>query len=109
MLGGRTPRKGKFTGNETTMTGIETFSWKNGVDSQVFSGCSGEFDTHLLLNALNPFEYLFKHGLIDTGQMFGIDEIIRFAVLFRNRGYLPDKSQVHQITIGLDDIVILLF
>ncbi len=67
---------------------------------------SGDLDAHFLLNTFDSLEDFLEHGLIDSGEMFGVDEIVGLAVLFGNRRDLANESEVHQIAVGLNDVFV---
>ena len=67
-----------------------------------------EVKAELCLKLLDALEYLFERRLLDAGEFFGIDVVVRLAV-FLDKGFdLPHKSLLHEIAVHRIELLVLL-
>ena len=71
-------------------------------------GHTREVEAELGLKLFDAFKDFFKRGLLDAGEFFGIDVVIRFAVFFGRRFDLAHKTLLHEVAVYRIKLLIML-
>ena len=82
--------------------GSKYYGYKNRLDSP------DKIEFQFGLEFLYTGENFFEHLLLDPGEFLGVDIIVRRTRIINNGGYLTDKAQLQEKTVGFFKFFILL-